>query len=89
MNIAQELEKFVGCRYKRLEDIVNDLKKLEYDAPTIGEDQSPIPGQDFQLICSLNPELKQGKEYMDFTFFYLKDRENNYYITEVNPWGLN
>jgi hypothetical protein len=88
MNIAQELEKFVGRRYKRLEDIINDLKVFGYPTPTVGEDQSPIEGADHQLICSLNTNLTEGKDYQDFTLYYLKDRVNNYYITEVNPWGI-
>jgi len=96
--IQVELEKFVGRRYKRLEDIQIDMKKLGFPDPCVGEDQfpideedqSPIDGNDHELICCLNPELDEAlaSNYQDFTLYYLKDRCNNYYITEVNTWGI-
>ena len=75
----------VGRRFSTIEDILQELTKLGAIDPGVSEADNVdyIVGTDWCLDCCLDNSKHAVNNY-DFTMFYLRDRDNNYYITEVN-----
>ena len=90
--LSQKLESLVGLRFETTEKLEEWLKhNFDAESPSVSENEDDeddeIEGTDFRLDCALDT-LSEIGEYNDFELFYLKDRQGNYYITEINAWGI-
>jgi hypothetical protein len=80
-----DLETLVGMRFSSLDSIADVLKKTfgAIDPRVFESESERLESQDFCLDASLDSRAEDG-DYEDFVLWYLKDNDNNYYITEVN-----
>ena len=81
MNKTIQLEALVGTRYVNLPEfkkVIEDVTgKKVY---TIVDEGYTEASRDFGTDCEI---LVEFANYEQYTIFYLKDNNNNYYITEI------
>ena len=83
------LDYLVGCRFSTIEEIGDSLLDNGAENPYVYEsdtDAVELFKSDFSLDGCLN--LNEDEDGDDgFTLFYIKDNEDNYYITETMYWS--
>ena len=82
------LDLLVGNRFSTIEELTSKLKNWGAENPHVFEsgfmDNLSEDG-DFQLDGCVNQGSDDDSDY--FTLYYIRDRANNYYITETNYWS--
>ena len=76
----------VGHRFSNVQEVSDKLQELGAKTPNVFESESDLTEEgDFMLDGCL--ELGSDDDTEHFTLHYLRDRANNYYITEANYWA--
>jgi len=82
------LDLLVGYRFSTIEELTSKLKNWGAENPNVFEsgfmDNLSEDG-DFQLDGCVNKDSDDDSDY--FTLYYIRDRANNYYITETTYWS--
>jgi hypothetical protein len=80
------LDYLVGNRFPTIEELTATLKNWGAENPHVFESESEIlEDMDFQLDGCVNQGSDDDSDY--FTLYYIRDKANNYYITETNYWS--
>jgi hypothetical protein len=80
------LDLLVGNRFSTIEELTATLKYMGAENPHAFESESELlEDGDFQLDGCVNEGSDDDSDY--FTLYYIRDRANNYYITETNYWS--
>jgi hypothetical protein len=79
------LHYLVGNRFPTIEALTETLKNWGAENPHVFESESEIlEGMDFQLDGCFNKGSDDDSDY--FTLYFIRDRANNFYITETSAW---
>jgi hypothetical protein len=85
---SKTLDKLVGCRFSSLGQLERKLITLGAKKPNVFESESDLTEDcDFMIDGCIDLDSDNDEDY--FTLYYLKDRANNYYITETAFWHEN
>ena len=80
------LDLLVGNRFSTIEELTSKLKNWGAENPHVFESESELlEGGDLQLDGCVNKDSDDDSDY--FTLYYIRDRQNNYYITETTYWS--
>ena len=80
------LDLLVGYRFSTIEELTATLKNMGAENPHTFESESELLGDgDFQLDGCVNKDSDDDSDY--FTLYYIRDKANNYYITETTYWS--
>ena len=80
------LDYLVGNRFNTIEELTATLKNWGSENPHVFESESELlENFDLQLDGCVNKGSDDDSDY--FTLYYIRDRANNYYITETNYWS--
>ena len=80
------LDLLVGYRFSTIEELTATLKNMGAENPHAFESESELlEGGDLQLDGCVNKDSDDDSDY--FTLYYIRDRQNNYYITETTYWS--
>lgn len=78
------LEKLVGRRFTDLDHVSEGIVNLGLEEPCLEDNRSESNSADHSILGATFWENGNGVwELIDFELYYLKDNQDNYYITEV------